>query len=78
MPVVGAGLSMDMGVVGWNELIISLAEYVFNYGKTADKTDDELEKELDFDSNFLIKNSLDKLKNLMRKIWRNRNKKQNM
>lgn len=67
VPVVGAGLSMDMGVVGWNELIISLAEYVFDYGKTADKTDDELEEELDFESKSLIKNSLDKLKELDKK-----------
>lgn len=64
VPVVGAGLSIDMGIVGWNELITSLAQHVFNFGKTVDKTDKELEKELDFESKSLIKTSLDKLKEL--------------
>ena len=67
VPVVGAGLSIDMGVVGWNELIVSLAEYVFDYGKTPDKTDDEMEQQLTEDCKFLIRNNLEKLEELDKK-----------
>lgn len=63
IPFVGAGLSIDMGLGGWNDLLISLAKYVFDDQTLTAMTDIELEQHLDDADKCLIWKTIGDLQN---------------